>query len=84
MRILHFALLVFLVGCSTYSQEFTVSGEITKIDKNLIFVDYLPIRYRHASDFEMGQRIKVTLIDRTSEDVWDYTDFTVKKIEIIE
>lgn len=35
------------------------------------------------SDFEVGQRVKVTLIDKTVENDWDPNGFKVKEIDII-
>jgi len=84
LKALQTLMLVFiLVGCSDYSSEFTKIGEITRIEEGIIYIDDSPIKIKDTSDFEMGQRVKVTLIDKTGEDDWDPNDFKVKEIDII-
>ena len=84
LKAVYTLLLIFtLVGCSTYSSEFVKTGEITRIGKGMIYIDDNPIKIKNPSDFEVGQRVKVTLIDKTGENDWDPNDFKVKGIEII-
>ncbi|KHE71786.1 hypothetical protein LD39_07940 [Halobacillus sp. BBL2006] len=75
---------LFLVGCSSYSEEFIISGEVTRIEGNLVSIDYQEIKVDNPSDFKVGQKIKVTtLIDHTSEEDWDPSDFEVRKVIFI-
>lgn len=76
-------LVITFVGCSNYSEEFIVSGEITQVEDNIIYVERKPIKVGDTDEFKVGQKVKISLIDTTSEDDWDVNDFRVKKIEHI-
>jgi hypoxanthine-guanine phosphoribosyltransferase len=77
-------LLVFtFIGCSNYTKEFTITGEITRIEENMVSIDNRVIIVDDISKLKQGQNVQVTLIDHTAEDDWDPKDFKVKKIEII-
>jgi hypothetical protein len=73
-------LVLILAGCSSYSEEFIISGEVTRIEGNMVSIDNQEIIVDDSSDFKVGQKVKVTLIDYTSEDDWDPSDFEVKKL----
>ncbi|UOQ83466.1 hypothetical protein [Gracilibacillus salinarum] len=76
-----FLIMILLVGCSSYSEELTKTGEITKIDEKLVYVDEEPFNVGKTAHLHVGQKVKVTFIDTTSEDVWDPDDFYIKSIE---
>lgn len=81
MRILFvFTLVLGLVGCSNYSEENTISGELTKIEEDMIYVDSRPLKVKDTSDFAIGQPVKIAFIDKTPEEDWDPNDFKVKEI----
>ncbi|MBP1947462.1 hypothetical protein [Virgibacillus litoralis] len=81
MRILFvFTLILGLVGCSNYSEENTISGDITKIEEDMIYVDSRPLKVKDTSDFAIGQTVKIAYIDNTPEEDWDSNDFKVKEI----
>ncbi|MFD1019558.1 hypothetical protein [Thalassobacillus hwangdonensis] len=73
-------LVLFLAGCSSYSEEFIISGEVTRVEGDLVSIDNQEIKVDDPSDFKVGQKVKVTLIDHTSEEDWDPDDFEVKKV----
>lgn len=81
-------MIVLLMGCQRYSEVFVKEGEITGIDKekSLIYVDRDPIKIKDidTNEFTIGQTLRITLEDRSSDDDWNPDDFTVRKIEYIE
>ncbi|WP_226671089.1 hypothetical protein [Metabacillus litoralis] len=84
MKAIFSLLLAFaLVGCSGEQYELKITGEITKVEEGMIYLDDRPIKIKNSSDFNIGQRVKVTLIDKTGEDDWNPDDFRVKELKII-
>ncbi|MCR2805833.1 hypothetical protein [Paenibacillus soyae] len=63
-----------------------MEGEITFIDaeKNQMDINGQSIYADNISKYEIGQKVKVTLIDTTSQDDWDPEDFKVKEIVVID
>lgn len=43
----------------------------------MIYIDGSPIQLEQEAALEVGQKIKVALIDKTGEDDWDPNDFKV-------
>ncbi|MGP4063229.1 hypothetical protein [Halobacillus sp. H74] len=76
-------LVLMLVACSNYSEE-EITGEITKIEGGMVYIDESPLKVKDTSELEVGQNVKATFIDTTAEDDWDPNDFEVKNIEIME
>ncbi|MFC7063414.1 hypothetical protein [Halobacillus seohaensis] len=83
MRVVNVVLLLvlMLVACSNSDE---ITGEITKIEGGMVYIDKSPLKVEDTSELEVGQNVKVTFIDTTAEDDWDPNDFEVKNIEILE
>ncbi|SFK30975.1 hypothetical protein SAMN04487936_1112 [Halobacillus dabanensis] len=75
-------LVLMLVACSNSEEEIT--GEITKIEAGMVYIDESPLKVKDTSQLEVVQNVKVTYIDKTATDDWDPNDFEVKNIEIME
>lgn len=75
-----------LIGCNSYSETFVIEGKITEInkDRSFVYVDHAPIKVKKTDQFKIGQKIRITLNDRTADDDWDPEDFSIKKIEYLD
>ncbi|KGP72029.1 membrane lipoprotein lipid attachment site-containing protein [Pontibacillus yanchengensis] len=86
-------IIVVLTSCSnnTYDnhETSTMTGEVTNIHRDFIFADVLyvdekPFHVKNISDFEVGQRVKVTYITTTKTEAWVAEDIIVEDVEILE
>ncbi|MGI8313772.1 hypothetical protein [Halobacillus mangrovi] len=71
-------------GCTNDSEEFEITGEITRIEDEMISIGTREIIVNNVTKYKVGQKVKATLIDHTAEEDWDPDDYEVKEIEIID
>ncbi|MCF2945213.1 hypothetical protein L1N82_16465 [Paenibacillus tarimensis] len=76
-----------LSGCYKYQESFTTEGKITSIDvtNQTIAVNHNTV-YTGDHDItklKQGQQVKITLIDTTSENDWDPSDYIVTEIVVV-
>ncbi len=89
--------LLFIVGCSTYQENFTFTGTVQEIlikDEMLVLKEYdasegrkkgnvyeIPVDKVQA--YTIGQKLEVTVFSNTDDDIWDLDrmKFEVKTID---
>ncbi len=96
-NLLFFISLLFIVGCSDYQEDFTFTGTVEeKLDEAgmLVMKEYggndegrkdeniYEISVDDIKKYNVGQKLEITVLSNTDEDIWDLETmkFEIKKI----
>lgn len=74
------------IGCNQKNEVFTIEGMINNVDTSnnyLTINEYGELYVDKASNYHEGQRIRATIENKTSNDVWDADLLEVLEIELI-
>ncbi|MCA1010453.1 hypothetical protein [Halobacillus halophilus] len=72
-----------LSACSNHSEEIRLSGEITKIEGDMVSIGHHEIIVNDSDKYNVGQQVEVVLIDHTSTEAWTPHEYDVKSIQIL-
>ena len=72
-----------LSACSNHSEEIRLSGEITRIEGDMVSIGHNEIIVNDGDKFKVGQQVEAVLIDPTSTEAWTPHEYDVKSIQIL-
>ncbi|ASF40515.1 hypothetical protein CEH05_15700 [Halobacillus halophilus] len=72
-----------LSACSNHSEEIRLSGEITRIEGDMVSIGHNEIIVKDGDKFKVGQQVEAVLIDHTSTEAWTPHEYDVKNIQIL-
>ncbi|SFG57571.1 hypothetical protein SAMN05216353_15813 [Halobacillus alkaliphilus] len=70
-------------ACSNHSEEIRLSGEITRIEGDMISIEHSEIIVDDGDEFKVGQQVEAVLIDHSSTEAWTPQEYDVKDIQIL-